>query len=96
MQIELIAEREDITPERAEKTQGLAPGFAKAVAEVRRNSKGLWGWCSVKLTVTFKEGRKKLVGTAYLGQCSYKDEADFIANSGYFMDMVKEAIADAR
>lgn len=96
MKIELTTEKEDITPEHAEKIHGYAPGFAQAVRKVKEESEGGWWWCTVKLTVTFKKNGENHQGTAYLGECSYKNAEDFITSSGYFNDMVKEAIIDAK
>ena len=48
-----------------------------------------WAWCVVKVTASWK-GHK---GTDYLGACSYKSEADFIAG-GYFEDMKRAALAE--
>lgn len=46
-----------------------------------------WAWCSVKVTATLGE----FEGTAYLGACSYKSEADFV-KGGYYDDMCDEAL----
>jgi len=50
-----------------------------------------WAWCVVK--VTAKWGGFE--GTNYLGQCSYKDEADF-AKGGYLPQMKAEALDDLK
>ena len=58
---------------------------------IRRVETGdVWAWASVSVTAKF--GRFEAVN--YLGGCSYKDEADFINNSGYYEDMKDEAIED--
>lgn len=48
-----------------------------------------WAWCTVKVTATW-EG---LEGVDYLGCCSYKSEADFKAEGGYYADMKAQALA---
>lgn len=82
---------EDETPEQSEKRTGSMAGYAKAVREVMKAAEGEWGWCTA--TVTAKVG--SCVGTAYLGNCSYKSAEDFALNSGYLNQMVEEAIHDA-
>lgn len=52
----------------------------------------VWAWASVTVTVTPKVLCKGLEGSAYLGCCSYEDEKDFVKNSGYYEDMVQEAL----
>lgn len=96
MKIELTTEREDRTPRQAEKQAGYAKGFSEAVADMKKKATGLWGWCCVKLTVTYKKDGKTVTGTSYLGECSYENERDFVQNSGYFKGMLDDAIADAR
>ena len=54
------------------------PDFAKHVHELEQVSDGDWAWCDVTVIARFSD----LTGTAYLGQCSYKDEADF-KSDGY-------------
>lgn len=92
MIIKLTAEVEETSPEEA---VGYMSGFANAIAEMRATAEGNWGWCTVKLEVNFDIGDKTLVGTSYLGQCSYESDVDFVKNSGYFEDMLRDAIAEA-
>jgi hypothetical protein len=87
--IETLAE--DETPEQSEKRTGSMKGYAKAVREVMKTAEGRWGWCTVKITVL--GGKRE--GTSYLGNCSYKNTQDFIKSSGYFQQMVDEAIEEA-
>jgi hypothetical protein len=82
---------EDETPEQSERRTKSTPGYAKAVREVMKTAEGRWGWCTA--TVLAKVGT--CVGTAYLGNCSYKSAEDFALNSGYLNQMVEEAIKDA-
>lgn len=49
----------------------------------------LWGWCQVEV----KAKLGSLSGSAYLGSCSYEDEADF-KRGGYYEQMVEEAIEE--
>jgi len=87
--IEALAE--DETPEHSERVTRSAPGYAKAVREVMKTAEGRWGWCTVKITVL--GGKRE--GTNYLGNCSYRSAQDFIKSSGYFQQMVDEAVAEA-
>ncbi|MFA5767373.1 MAG: hypothetical protein WC919_05600, partial [Candidatus Paceibacterota bacterium] len=91
---------EDETPEHSEKSTRSAPGYAKAVREVMKTAEGRWGWCTVKITALVckavgSEFGGKQEGTSYLGNCSYKSAQDFIKSSGYFQQMVDEAVAEA-
>lgn len=87
MKIEIKAVKSDMTPHQAERHHDYYEGFAKGIIETKRQCEGIWGWCDVVVTVTTKLG----VGRDVLGQCNYYSEQDFIENSGYFLDMVKEA-----
>ena len=52
-----------------------------------------WVWCCIEIQGEFKG----IMFSDYLGACSYKDEKDFIDNSGYYEDMintVKKGIQD--
>ena len=69
------------------------PAFGSAVREMRKENRR-WGWCQVTVMVKLLKGPVHLRGYAYLGECSYKSRQDFIDNSGYYEDMVKDAIAD--
>ena len=59
-----------------------------------------WGWCTVKVSVSFKEVRNgksiKFKGSAYLGCGSYLNSVDFVKNSGYFESLVSDAVYNAR
>ena len=87
MKIKIEAFPEDVSPEEAQRTCGYASDFAEAVREVEAKAEAPWGWCTVKVTVN----KGQNFGVAWLGQCSYYNELDFVENSGYFLDMVKEA-----
>lgn len=87
--IEALAE--DETPEQSEKRTGSMKGYAKAVREMMAKAEGRWGWCCVKVTVL--GGQRE--GTNYLGNCSYQNAQDFIKSSGYFQQMVDEAVEEA-
>jgi hypothetical protein len=87
--VEALPEEE--TPEQSEKRTKSAPGYAKAVREVKKTAEGRWGWCVVKITANVK-GKE---GTAFLSNCSYKNAEDFVKTSGYFQQMVEEAVDEA-
>ena len=91
VQISVTAEDEDITVEQVAKD--CHPGFAESVRKMQKQSKR-WGWCSVKVSVRPKVGNTSIVGDNYLGACSYSSKQDFIDNSGYYEDMVDEAIEE--
>lgn len=48
-----------------------------------------WAWCTVIVEAYFRG----LKGTAYLGQCSYKDEEEF-KKDPYYSQMVDEAVEE--
>lgn len=50
-----------------------------------------WLWCVVKVSVDFNQ----LHGYAYLGQCAYENEEDFI-KGGYFEQMRDEAFESVK
>ena len=52
----------------------------------------VWAWAQVEVQVTLPDGR---TGSARLGGCSYKDEADFKEPGGYYRDLIDGAIEDA-
>ncbi len=99
--IKVTAVKEEMTPERAEKTQKYAEGFAKSVrgqmADARKlNPRSRWGWCTVDVTATVQtEDGTVGEGRDSLGQCSYTSDLDFVLNSGYYEDMVATATAGA-
>lgn len=47
-----------------------------------------WAWCSVRVVAAYGG----FEGDAWLGGCSYRDEADFRTPGGYFDDLRNEAI----
>jgi len=91
MIIEITAKPEDRTPEQSEKDS--VEGFADGVRDMQNKAEGNWGWCQVEVKVA-TQGGFIAVGTSHLGECSYENELDFILNSGYFKDMISEAVLD--
>lgn len=83
---------DDETPEQSEKRTGSMKGYAKAVRDMMKVAEGRWGWCCVRIKATL--GARE--GTAFLSNCSYKNADDFLNNSGYFTQMVEEAIGELR
>lgn len=55
------------------------------ISEIEKGN--VWVWCTVKVTASYKQHE----GSDYLGCCSYKDQSDFVNNSGYYEDMKKIA-----
>ena len=88
--IRVIAEDEDISIKQAAKD--CCPDFEKSVREVMKTSRR-WGWCTVHIIVSLKSN-PDITGDAYLGACSYFSKKDFIENSGYYSQMVDDAIED--
>ena len=58
------------------------------IEDVERGNQWAWG------NVTVSASWSGFTGEAHLGGCSYKSGADFRENSGYFKDMVGEALGD--
>lgn len=65
---------------------------------------GGWHWFQARVQVMFRDEhnpkrwatqRDDVLGEDYLGGCSYHDLEDF-KSGGYFRDMVREAISEAR
>lgn len=56
----------------------------------RLNNGEEWAWCCVEVKAIWED----FEGTAYLGGCSYADEADFSQEGGYLKDLKAEALAD--
>jgi hypothetical protein len=51
-----------------------------------------WAWCTVRVQVSWTAPSGRVYhANDYLGGCSYKDEADFRADS-YYADMVARAL----
>lgn len=67
--------------------------FARAVNKLKSTCRSIWNWCQVIVNVR-PRCTKVFEGENSLGQCSYKNRQDFVQNSGYYEDMVKEAIID--
>lgn len=49
-----------------------------------------WAWCTAEVRGEFNG----LSASDYLGCCSYRNEKDFVKNSGYYEDMVARVLAD--
>lgn len=49
----------------------------------------LWAWCHVEVRAEYGPFK----GSDYLGGCSYKSEADFKADGGYYQVMKRAALA---
>lgn len=94
--IDVHALDEDISPARSmhgcEKVD--IADFVESIKEMRKKSKK-WGWCTVCVTAKLKDD-VNIRGNNYLGCCSYDNKNDFIQNSGYYEQMVEEAIGDAQ
>jgi hypothetical protein len=58
----------------------------------RINDGDVWAWANVEVHVTLADGR---TGACRLGGCSYKDEADFKQDGGYYEDLINEAVGEA-
>lgn len=89
VKIDVRAEDEDLSYKQEGKMCG--PGFVESVQENLKKSRR-WGWCTVAITASIKFGDRKIEATTYLGACSYISKQDFIENSGYYEQMVTEAV----
>lgn len=47
-----------------------------------------WAWCTVQVSAIYGELRSN----AYLGSCSYESREGFIRDSGYYSQLVAEAV----
>ena len=54
----------------------------------------LWAWCMV--TVRVELDFSDIYSEQYLGCCSYEGQEDFVKNSGYYDDMLQEALDDIK
>ena len=86
--ISVAAEEEHSSIRRAAKETGREEDFIIAVHENQKKS--VYGWCTVRVRASYKGFQ----GNDYLGQCSYSSKEDFINNSGYYEQMVAQAIDD--
>ena len=53
------------------------------------NNGNEWAWCVAKVTVSYQEAE----ASTYLGCCSYRSKQGFM-DSGYYVDMLQEAIEE--
>jgi len=61
----------------------------------RLNGGDIWAWATVRVVAEY-DGIDDVYGDDYLGCCTYDDEYDFRANSGYYDDMIRRACDDLR
>jgi hypothetical protein len=88
-QIQISVEALEEDSHWTDKSYGYDPEVQQAFQEMV-DAHGLWGWCCVKVTASWREHE----GCDYLGCCSYRSGADFIACNDYYTHMVEEAIDD--
>lgn len=92
-EVEFVIEAEqDDAPIRGSFASGDDAADEQIAKEIedRLNRGDVWAWASVKVTASWR-GYK---GVDYLGACSYKDEADFKQDCGYYSDMKDRALED--
>lgn len=91
VEFSLTADHEDIPLEGAFHfdDEELERETINAISE-RLERGDVWAWAAVTVTARWA-GFK---GTAHIGGCNYTDEDDFKKNSGYFKDMLLEALND--
>jgi len=89
--VELYPQDEDETPRQADSAMSIAESesYAAAVEEMLAEAP-IWGWCVAVVKVEWGAFEEK----QYLGNCSYRSADDFRENSGYYDDMVKEALSE--
>ncbi len=56
----------------------------------------VWAWAQVTVEARLDVEGQTFIGRAYLGCCSYKDEADFTTPDGYYPQMCEEATDELR
>ncbi len=98
IKIRLDVEQEDL-PVRGNALASGDPAEDKRVEDeiLRRLRRGeVWAWCWVRVTARVEIEGEVFLGTASLGGCSYENEEDFKATSGYYEDLKKEAIEDLK
>lgn len=87
IEIELIANPEDIQPEDL-----FDNGFEDEIADIYRRLENGDEWAWFCATVIASIGGIEVKGFDHLGGCSARDERDFIENGGYYRDMVDQAV----
>ena len=94
-EIHLIAEYDHI-PVRGNAIVSGDDDFDKSVEDElieRLNDGDVWAWASVEVYASVEIGGVTVQGDSeYLGCCSYRDESDFVNNSGYYDDMKATAL----
>lgn len=91
--IELETENEHESPGYFDKYTCSVGHEKEAVRKMKKKAVGEWGWCTAAVTVKVIDQHKNVdEETEYLGCCSYLSAVDFVKNSGYFNDMVREAL----
>lgn len=91
--IRVEAHPEEISIDEYAKTLDNPQEANKDIRERRKRNRQ-WGWCMVQVTVQ-KKLHPDIAGTEHMGCCSYENKQDFIENSGYYEDMLKEALDGA-
>jgi hypothetical protein len=86
--VEIVIETEEEPDHWTDRIFDYAPEAQAAFAEMVEKH-GLWGWCQVTVSARWR-GYK---GKAYLGCCSYENEAAFMADD-YYKQMLEDALAD--
>lgn len=60
-------------------------------AEIRSKAEwNAWAWCCIKVTVSWRGHR----ASDYLGGCCYDSKEEFVAEGGYYDDMVDRALEE--
>lgn len=92
VEFSMIVEYEDDIPIKGNASAIDPETDAKNEAWIRHELKAgnEWAWCRVTITASWQG----LHGTDSLGGCSYRNEADFTQEGGYYTDMRKAALSD--
>ncbi len=88
-EIEFAAAPEDLSP-RGEFMTEDGSDDEETIAKIQS---GDYAWFVARVTAS-KAG--VVLGTDYLGACCYDNPSDFVEQSGYYEDLVAEAISQAR
>lgn len=90
LEIQVTAEPEDESPVGYFASDDKAADAALVQSILDREEHGDdWAWFTAHVRVTY---RGVLSADAYLGACSYANEAEFREPGGYFDDLVSECI----
>ena len=82
-----------VRPEDFSPSEHFDDETAAAILESAESNE--WAWAAVEVqAVAVFAGGTEVIGSDFLGGCSYGSESEFKAEGGYFEDMKIEALSD--